>query len=249
LIAASCPKTWRSAAVAFREVGVVEVREVLRGWLEGAGLRTVAGRSGVDRKTARRYVDAAVEAGLSREDGPEALTDELIGAVIAAVRPARPDGHGASWEALSAREEQIRAWIGKDGLSIVKTEELLARSGCVVAYRTLHRFAVERCGFRVKTITMRVAEGEPGVECQIDFAQMGLLLDAETGRRRRVHALIFTAVVSRQGVHRSGRCPSPSDHLVCGTGRAPDPRDHRCPPDRDVRRGRKSLPAAGSRVL
>jgi hypothetical protein len=183
--------------VAFREVGVVEVREVLRGWLEGAGLRTVAGRSGVDRKTARRYVDAAVEAGLSREDGPEALTDELIGAVIAAVRPARPDGHGASWEALSAREEQIRAWIGKDGLSIVKTEELLARSGCVVPYRTLHRFAVERCGFRVKTTTMRVAEGEPGVECQIDFAQMGLLLDAETGRRRRVHALIFTAVVSR----------------------------------------------------
>ncbi len=46
LIATSCPKAWRSAAVAFREVGVVEVREVLRGWLEGAGLRTVAGRSG-----------------------------------------------------------------------------------------------------------------------------------------------------------------------------------------------------------
>ena len=183
--------------MAFREVGVVEVREVLRGWLEGAGLRTVAGRSGVDRKTARRYVDAAVAAGLSREDGSEALTDELIGAVIAAVRPARPGGHGASWEALSAREEQIRAWIGEDGLSIVKTEELLARSGCVVPYRTLHRFAVARCGFRVKSTTVRVADGEPGVECQIDFAQMGFLVDAETGHRRRVHALIFTAVVSR----------------------------------------------------
>ncbi len=83
--------------MAFREVGVVEVREVLRGWLEGAGLRTVAGRSGVDRKTARRYVDAAVVAGLSREAGIGALSDELIAAVIAAVRPARParpDGHG-----------------------------------------------------------------------------------------------------------------------------------------------------------
>jgi hypothetical protein len=62
-IAASCPETWRSAAVAFREVGVVEVREVLRGWLEGIGLRTVAERAGVDRKTARRYVHAAVAAG------------------------------------------------------------------------------------------------------------------------------------------------------------------------------------------
>jgi hypothetical protein len=96
-------------------------------------LRTVAGRSGVDRKAARRYVDAAVESGLCRGDGLDALTDELIGAVIAAVRPARPDGHGASWVALSAREEQIRSWVGKDGLSIVKIEELLARSGCVVS--------------------------------------------------------------------------------------------------------------------
>ena len=79
----------------------------------------------------------------------------------------------------------------------MKVEELLARSGCVVPYRTLHRFAVQRCGFRVKAITVRVADGEPGVECQIDFAQLGLLFDAETGRRRRIHALIFTAVVSR----------------------------------------------------
>jgi hypothetical protein len=67
-------------------------------------------------------------------------------------------------------------------LSIVKIEELLARSGCVVPYRTLHRFAVERCGFRIKATTMRVADGEPGVECQIDFAQLGLLLDAESDR-------------------------------------------------------------------
>jgi len=48
----------------FREVSVVEVREVLRAWLEGHGLRTVASRAGVDRKTARRYVAAAEAAGL-----------------------------------------------------------------------------------------------------------------------------------------------------------------------------------------
>lgn len=35
------------------------------------------------------------------------------------------------------------------------------------------------------------------MECQIDFAQMGFLPDPESGRRRRVHALIFTAVLSR----------------------------------------------------
>jgi transposase len=187
--------------VGFREVSVVEVREVLRGWLEGAGLRKVAERAGVDRKTARRYVQAAEGEGLSREAGVEALTDELIGAVVAAVRPARPTGHGAAWEALLEHEDRIKAWVaggdGQEPLSVVKIEELLARQGCVVPYRTLHRFAVERCGFRARTTTMRVADGEPGVECQIDFAQMGFLVDPETGKRRRVHALIFTAVVSR----------------------------------------------------
>ena len=185
----------------FREVSVVEVREVLRGWLEGAGLRKVAERSGVDRKTARRYVAAAEAEGLVREAGLGALSDELIGAVVAAVRPARPNGHGVSWDLLLGREEQITAWVagggGQPPLSIVKIEELLARQGCVVPYRTLHRFAVERCGFRVKTTTVRINDGEPGVECQIDFAQMGFICDPETGRKRRVHALIFTAVVSR----------------------------------------------------
>ncbi|WP_256843021.1 IS21 family transposase [Ornithinimicrobium cryptoxanthini] len=185
----------------FREVSVIEVREVLRGWLGGAGLRTVAARAGVDRKTVRRYVQAAQEAGLARSADVATVDDELIGAVLEAVRPARPGGHGASWELLAAREEAITAWVKGDGkdakaLSIVKIEELLARQGVVVPYRTLHRFATQRCGYRAKETTVRVNDGEPGVELQVDFGHMGYLTD-EDGRRRKVHALTFTAVVSR----------------------------------------------------
>jgi len=188
--------------VGFREVSVIEVREVLRGWLDGAGLRTVAERAGVDRKTARRYVSAAQAAGLERTAGLDAVDDGLVGAVVAAVRPERPNGHGTAWEALLVHEEQIRAWVSGDGedakpLSIVKIEELLIRQGCVVPYRTLHRFATERCGYRAKGTTVRVNDGEPGVELQLDFGHMGYLTDPADGRRRKVHALIFTAVYSR----------------------------------------------------
>jgi len=182
--------------VAFREVDVVEIREVLRGWLDGGGLRRIAERAGVDRKTARRYVEAAQAAGLVRDAGPEALCDVLIGAVVERVRPARPNGHGAAWEALTARRADIAGWV-KGGKTLVKIEDLLARSGTVVPYRTLHRFAVAECGFRVRGTTVRVADGDPGVECQIDFAQMGFITDSATGRRRKVHALILTAVYSR----------------------------------------------------
>jgi transposase len=182
--------------MAFREVSVIEVREVLRSWLAGAGLRTVAAQAGVDRKTARRYVQAAEAAGVLREGGFGQVTDAVIGAVVAAVRPDRPAGHGSAWQQLEAQREQIVAWVGQ-GLTVVKIGMLLERRGVVVPYRTLHRFCVQCCGFGRGAETVRVADGDPGAEVQVDFGQMGLLPDLVSGRRRVAHALIFTAVYSR----------------------------------------------------
>ena len=60
-------------------------------WLQDRqGMRPIADALGVDRKTARRYVEAAQAAGLFREGGEVQLTGELIGAVIEAARPERP---------------------------------------------------------------------------------------------------------------------------------------------------------------
>jgi len=52
-----------------REVCVYEIKEVLRLWVRGEGLRSIERLSSVDRKTVRRYVAAAVEAGLERSGG------------------------------------------------------------------------------------------------------------------------------------------------------------------------------------
>jgi hypothetical protein len=183
--------------MAFREVAVSEIREVLRAWLSGAGLRRVAGQAGVDRKTARRYVQAAVDAGLARDGGLAQLTDELVGLVAEVVRPVRPGGHGQAWEALETRRAEVEAQV-QQGLTVVKIGVLLERYGVVVPYRTLHRFCVERCGYgRAAATTVRVADGEPGAECQLDFGYLGLLVDPVSGRQRKVHALIFTAAYSR----------------------------------------------------
>ncbi|NCL74489.1 hypothetical protein AIIKEEIJ_01934 [Rhodococcus sp. YH1] len=57
--------------MAFREISVNEIREVLRLWLGTAalpapGLRKIAEHTGVDSKTVRRYVEAAQAAGLEK---------------------------------------------------------------------------------------------------------------------------------------------------------------------------------------
>ncbi len=182
--------------MAFREVAVSEVRELLRLTILGRGLREVARLSGLDRKTVRRYLEAAWAAGFDPAAGEAGLTDELVGAVCEAVRPARPDGHGASWAALAGRRDKLEAWLDK-GLRLTKVQTLLARDGLKVPYRTLHRYCVAEFGFGRRAPTVRVADGEPGQELQVDFGRMGLLADPMTGRRRVVHGLVFTAVYSR----------------------------------------------------
>ena len=50
--------------MAYRELFMVEIKELLRLWQRGLGYREVARRLGMDRKTVRRYVQVAQAAGL-----------------------------------------------------------------------------------------------------------------------------------------------------------------------------------------
>lgn len=182
--------------MSYREVSVIEIVEMLRLWLQGLGLREVARLSGTDRKTVRRYVDRARACGLDRDGGVGQLTDELVAAVIAGVRPSRPTGKSQPWEIIAAEHDQINAWL-KGGLTLTKVHVLLGRRGVVVSYRTLHRYATTELDFGRRQSTVPVADCEPGAEVQVDFGRLGMLTDAVDGRRRVVHGLIFTAVYSR----------------------------------------------------
>jgi transposase len=180
----------------FREVSVVEIREILRRWMIGQGLRSIATQVLVDRKTVRRYVEAAVAAGLRRDGDEGQLTDALVGAVCEAVRPARPSGRGAAWDVLAAHHDDVKALVDK-GLKLTTVHTRLERKGVVAPYRTLHRYAVATLEFGRRAATVRVDDPEPGIECQVDFGRMGLVPDPASGRRRVCHALIFTACYSR----------------------------------------------------
>ena len=184
--------------MAFREVSVVVVREILRLWLCGHGYRSIGRLARVDPKTARRYVKAAVAAGLDRERGEHQLTEELLAAVVAAVPSGRPPGdRGESWRLLLEHKAFITERLDR-GLTVVRIERDLARhKGVEVPSRTLYRFCEVECGTAAKRTTVRLDDPEPGTELQVDFGRMGLLYDPDTGRRRVCHALVFTAAFSR----------------------------------------------------
>src|SRR5271167_1919494 len=69
--------------MSYRELSMIEVKEILRLWLQGRSLREVTRLTGVDHKTVRRNVETARACGVDRDGGTTAqLTDELLGALV-----------------------------------------------------------------------------------------------------------------------------------------------------------------------
>jgi hypothetical protein len=69
--------------MAYREVGMVHIREIVRRWRAGDGLRAIARALGVDRKTIAEYVRLAQAAGVKRGGTPPTDTQ------LAAIAPRR----------------------------------------------------------------------------------------------------------------------------------------------------------------
>ena len=180
--------------MAYREVGMLEVKEVLRLWLSGQAKKTIARQVGLDPKTVRSYVAAAVAAGLVATASE--VSDELLAKTLAELRPSGGRPRGEAWAVCEAERGEIEKLLAQ-GLRLSKARKLLQRRGVEVPYSTLHRFAVEELGFGKTAPTVPVVDGKPGEELEVDTGWVLRLAADASGKRRRVKAWIFTPNVSR----------------------------------------------------
>jgi transposase len=180
--------------MSYREVTMLEIKEVLRLWCGGAAKKRIAAQLGLDVKTVRRYLRAAIACGV--QPGGEAPHEEQTAAVVAALQPDWGRRRGEVWE-VCARQRNFIASHLDEGVRLSKIRRLLRRRGIELTYAALRRFAVAELGFGRPATTIPVADGEPGDELQIDTGWMIYLEPDLWGRRRRLRAWIFTPVVSR----------------------------------------------------
>jgi transposase len=193
--------------MAYREVGMWEILEVLRRVHRGESQVAIARATGHTRKTIRRYTRTARKRGWT-PGGTQEPDEALAQAVARRLRPVpvAPES-GESEAQLRPHRARIEAWLRPDdgdrGLRLTKVHALLEREGIRVPYSSLHRFATRHCGFQDRRrLTVRVAEVAPGELAEVDFGRLGLVWDPASERRRVLHALIVTLVHSRhQYVH------------------------------------------------
>ena len=181
--------------MAYKEVLRVEIQEVIRRWQAGGSQRQIGEGTGLSRVTVRKYLAAAMAAGVER-DGP--APDEVQLSRLAGISRAGPRQVETPVEdRLIPWGDQIYRWLTGDRLQVTRIQELLAARGCVVSYTSLRRFILKRNWGRRGIRTVRMADTEPGEVAEADFGRLGMLQDPVTGRRRAVWALLVVLSYSR----------------------------------------------------
>ena len=180
--------------MSYREISMLEIKEVLRRKEAGDSARKIAREMGSDRKTVGRYLAAIQAAGIGDAQVVDAQVLAELGHAVQQRPQAAPSPESKK---LQAQRAQIQAWLEqKPPLRLVRVHELLGRQGVQVGYTTLRRFAQQELGWKQRPVTVLLADTPPGQEAQADFGEMGLVTDAQ-GRRRKLHVLVLTLSYSR----------------------------------------------------
>ena len=181
--------------MAYKEVLRVEIQEVIRRWQAGGSQRQIGEGTGLSRVTVRKYMAAAMAAGVE-QDRP--APDEVQLSRLAGISRAGPRQVETPVEdRLIPWGDQIYQWLTGDRLQVTRIQELLAVRGCGVSYTSLRRFILKRNWGRRGIRTVRMADTEPGEVAQADFGRLGMIQDPVTGRRRAVWALLVVLGYSR----------------------------------------------------
>jgi transposase len=176
----------------YRELTMMDVKELLRRHRAGQGIREIARETGTDRKTVRRYLEAA------RSFAEDQLSDEQVLAIARQVQLRELPAPSEPRVLLAQHRAQLEAWLDRDRpLKLTKVHALLERRGVCVSYPTLRRYVIDELGWGCRRTSVRVDDPPPAQEAQADFGRMGRMRDPETGKMRTLYVLIVTLAFSR----------------------------------------------------
>jgi transposase len=181
-------------AMGFREVGLIQVADILRRWQAGDSARTIARGTGLARDTVGKYLHEARRLGLTPQ-GPPPTNEQLLalGRLGRTAPPARAAPQAAL---LEPHRDRIAKWLQVEKLQLTRIMELL-EPDVAVTYMTLHRFVRAQGLVAAPRDTVRMADTAPGEVAQFDFGRLGRLTNPETGKDQLIWAMNIVLIFSR----------------------------------------------------
>ena len=174
----------------------MEVNEVIRRWQAGESQRSIARSTALSRNTVEKYVRLAEAVGVTPTGEPPG--ESTLASLVRRTEPGRPASDGAPAQAvLTVHEARIAKWLHEERLRLTRIQELLIRDGVTVSYTTLRRYVMSAGLWKQPSTTVRMPDWPPGEVAEMDFGKLGILVDAESGKRQVVWALVVVLPYSR----------------------------------------------------
>ena len=96
----------------YREVTMEEVKEVVLLWLARTGKKRIAAQLGLDVKTVRRYVRAALQGGIARwETDAAPLSEAVVAAILKESAPCRCASTARPGRRCEQHRAEIEQWL------------------------------------------------------------------------------------------------------------------------------------------
>ena len=181
----------------YREVHMIEIKEILSRLANGHSIRSISSCLGIHRDTIRNYVKLAASLGFDK-DNKNSITHELVSKVRQCLFSTYNTNSACPRNSLLLPvKDKIEDYLSQ-GLKGSKIIILLARQGINVTSDSFYRFVKDNCAsYRRKNVTVRLPETDPGKYAQADFGYLGRIFEAGVGKERKVYALVITLCYSR----------------------------------------------------
>jgi transposase len=182
--------------MARRDIPMNEVVETIYQWHKGSKVQKISQSLDLDRKTIRKYLGMARSLGIERECP---LPDEqLLIAKLKGLLDTQKAAHEKPvFDLVAGYRDAIKEWFEDPYMTGKQVWRLLKEvHGIKVGYTTVKRYLRKEFSYGKPAVTIRM-ETPPGLEAQVDFGYVGLMVDPKTQRKRKTWAFIMTLSYSR----------------------------------------------------
>jgi transposase len=185
--------------LARRTFDVTDVTEILVHWYAGRSQSEVATSLGVDRKTIRKYLAPALEAGIIPGGPPMTRAEwtELVGRWFPEITDTRL--RQSTWPEIDKYRDYIADMLKIGVTQATIHQRLRDEQGLTASLASVKRWVAANLPEEVRRdrVTVLGDEAEPGAEAQIDYGHLGSWTDPRSGKKYRVWAFVMVLVCSR----------------------------------------------------
>jgi transposase len=186
--------------MARRTFQVIDITEILVHWYAGRSQVEMSDSLGLDRKTIRKYLAPAIEAGFA--PGGKKMAEADWRPLVKGWFPelADPGVRQLTWPAIAVHRDYIVAMLGAGVTVTTIHQRLRDEQGLTASLSAFRRYVASNLPEEVQRnkVTVLFSEASPAGEvAQIDYGRLGIWTDPRTGRRHRVEAFVMVLAHSR----------------------------------------------------